>query len=145
MERSICEVEAARGEHLVVRNKQARFQRWLFSLSTWWWLSFSLPSHFFSILSCSRYLDVPTYDSLLLIIMMSRWDLELCPVSWKRWYCDTSVGSKISGFTILPSHALPESNRNNSPAHLVVDCKALMDWQFESQLLSWCSFNYKAW
>lgn len=26
-----------------------------------------------------------------------------------------------------------------------IDCKALIDRQFESQLLSWCSFNYKAW
>lgn len=134
-----------RGEHLVVITKQASFQRWLFSLSTWWWLSFFLPSPFFSILSHSRYLDVLTYDCLVLIIMMTRRDLELCSVSWKRWHCDTSFGSQISGLTILSSHALHESNRNDSPAHSVVDCKALMAWQFESQLLSWCSFSYKAW
>lgn len=32
-----------------------------------------------------------------------------------------------------------------SPQLTGVDCKALIDWQFESQLLSWCSFIYKAW
>lgn len=108
-------------------------------------IGFFHPSPFLLMLSSFRCLDVPICDSLVLIAMMSRWAIELCSVSWERWHCDTSFGSQIVGFMILSSYALYESNRNDSPAHSVVDCKALMAWQFESQLLSWCSSNCKAW
>lgn len=96
MEGSIPEAEAARGEHLAVINKQTSYQRWFFSVSTCGGCLC-----FFPMLSNSRYLDIPTYSSLVLTMTMSRWDLELGSAIWERWLCDTWVGSRIFGFTLL--------------------------------------------
>lgn len=126
--------------------KQASFQRCLCRLFIWCFLSFfPLPSPFFSMPSHSRYLDVTLW-------LFGVDDHDGYVRSWAGLYqlrekcivmLELAARSLASPSFPPPVHCLNPTEMTPQLPRLLT--KTLMDWQFESQLLSWCSFNYKAW
>lgn len=95
---------------------------------------------------CSAILDIWIYQPTAPWCWLWQWVGEIL-----SWALPLGRGGFVTlelaaGFLAsLSSYVLHGSNSNDSLALSVVDCKALMNWQFESQLLSWCSLHYTAW